>query len=351
MVVIGGVVRVITNWSNYFAAKEYSVENVSTEPGKPYFLLDERVIFTIINITFRYKFLKFIDILPNTIKLYKFIDQRSGSNIVFNKSHYIEPIWILRKLGLFKNTNLIYMHHGGSSAFRAFYLSRRSTAHRVAMMFAGFDKIICLYDDEVKYPKSVDLNKLYFIPNPLTFSRSNNEIENKEKIVLSLGRVTKEKGIGTLLYAWSLLEKSVISEWQLLIVGDGKDKKSFVELARKFKLENVLFVSGTSEVKPIYEKSKIFVIPSISEGLPMTILEAMACKCCVLSSKTSGGMQLVREKNGVLFDIDDSLELAVNLKRVINDDLLRERLALQSYEDVKKFEIKYIEGCWDQILD
>ena len=41
LVVIGGVVRVITNWSNYFVTKQYEVENVSVEQGKPYFHLDK----------------------------------------------------------------------------------------------------------------------------------------------------------------------------------------------------------------------------------------------------------------------------------------------------------------------
>ena len=351
LVVSGGVVRVITNWSNYFATKQYEVENVSVEQGQPYFYLDKRVIFTTTNVKFRYKILKIIDILPNTIKLYKFLHQRPGSNVIFNKSLYIEPIWILRKLGLFKDTNLIYMHHGGSSSFRTFYLSRKSTSHRVSMIFNAFDKIVCLFDNEVKYPEQVDPNRVHFIPNPLTFSRSDIAFENKENIVLSLGRVTKEKGIDTLLHSWSLIEKSVISEWRLLIVGDGKDKKNFVKLVKKLNLDNVSFINSTVDVKPIYEKSKIFVIPSIAEGFPMTILEAMACKCCVLSSKTFGGVKLVGKKNGMLFDIGNKLELAEKLKRLMHDQLLREELALQSYKNVKQYEIEGIAKFWDQVFE
>ena len=58
LVVLGGVFLVITNWSNYFATKQYEVENVSVEQGEPYFKLDKRVIFTKINVKFRYKILK-----------------------------------------------------------------------------------------------------------------------------------------------------------------------------------------------------------------------------------------------------------------------------------------------------
>ena len=185
----------------------------------------------------------------------------------------------------------------------------------------------------------------------MTFSRSNIAFENKENIVLSLGRVTKEKGIDTLLHAWNLIEKSVASEWSLLIVGDGEDKNSFVKLVKKLNLANVSFIDSTADVKPIYEKSKIFVIPSIAEGFPMTILEAMACKCCVISSKTSGGMKLVGKQNSLLFDIGDELELAEKLKRLISNRLLREEFALQSFENVKQYDIKVIAKFWTKFLN
>ena len=148
-----------------------------------------------------------------------------------------------------------------------------------------------------------------------------------------------------------MIEKSLAAEWKLLIVGDGEDKNNFVKLVKKLNLDKVLFIDSTANVKPIYEKSKIFVISSIAEGLPMTILEAMACKCCVLSSKTSGGMQLVGKKNGMLFDIGDKLDLAENLKRLISDRLLREELALQSYENAKQYEIESLAKFWDQVFD
>ena len=148
LVTIGGVVRVITNWSNHFVNKGYRVENVSVYQGKPYFELDSKVKFTILDIKFRYKLFKLLDIVPNAIKLYKFLKNKpTRTNVVFNKSLYVELVWILRKLGLLKHLNLIYMHHGGSSGFKSFYLSRKSVSHRVSMMFNAFDKVVCLYDD------------------------------------------------------------------------------------------------------------------------------------------------------------------------------------------------------------
>jgi glycosyltransferase involved in cell wall biosynthesis len=349
LVSIGGVVRVITNWSNYFINSRV-VENVSIKKGKPYFDLDKRVKFTIVNFRFRYKLFKLIDIIPNTIKMYKFLKQREDTNIVFNKSLYIEPIWILRKFGLFKNINLIYMHHGGSSGFRTFFLTRKGTAHRVKMIFEAFDKVVCLFEDEDNYPKQVQKEKLFFVPNPLSFELSNIEFNQKENIVLSLGRVTKAKGIDTLIYTWDKIKDNV-DNWKLQIVGDGEDKKEFEQLVKKLDTRNIEFINGTTDIKPFYEKAKIFTIPSIAEGMPMTILEAMACKCCVISSKTTGGKKLIdNKKTGFLFDIGNQEGLSEQILLLIRDKELREKLANNSFKYVKQYQIDNIAKNWNDIL-
>ena len=349
LVSIGGVVRVITNWSNYFI-KTREVENVSIKSGKPYFDLDKKVKWTIIDFKFRYKIFKLIDIIPNTIKMYKFLKQRKNTNIVFNKSLYIEPIWILRKFGLFKNINLIYMHHGGSSGFRTFFLSRKGTAHRVKIIFNSFDKVVCLFDDEENFPPQVKKEKLYFVENPLSFGLSDVTLEQKENIVLSLGRVTKAKGIDTLIYAWDKI-KNEVNNWKLQIVGDGEDKEEFIKLVEKLDIQNIEFINGTTNIKPFYEKAKIFVIPSIAEGFGMTIIEAMACKSCIISSKTTGGKKLVEDnKTGLLFDIGDSEKLSKQIINLIKDKQKREELATNAFEYVKRYEIENIAKKWDGVL-
>jgi glycosyltransferase involved in cell wall biosynthesis len=349
LVSIGGVVRVVTNWSNHFS-KSREVENVSIKEGEPYFNLDEKVKFTIVDFKFRYKLFKLIDILPNTFKMYKFLKQREDTNIVFNKSLYIEPIYILRKLGLFKNINLIYMHHGGSSGFRTFFLSRKGTAHRVKMIFDTFDKVVCLFDDEKNYPSQVKKEKLHFVENPLSFKISDVTFEQKKNIVLSLGRVTKAKGIDTLIYAWERI-KDDVNDWKLQIVGDGEDKEEFVKLVQKLDIHNIEFIDGTTNIKLLYEKAKIFIIPSIAEGFGMTIIEAMACKSCVISSKTTGGNKLIDDKKtGLLFDIGDSEELSAQITDLIEDKQKREKLANNSFEYVRRYEIENIAKKWDGVL-
>ncbi len=343
----GGVVRVISNWSNFFIDKGYEVENVSVEDGKPYFDLDSRVEFTIE----KFRFNRILLNIPyNTFRLYSFLKKRRGANVVINKSLYIEPIWILRKLGFFKDINFIYFAHGGSSDFRDFYLRRPLVRHRLKMIFDAFDKVICLYDDETDYPSQVKKEKLFFLPNPLPFEPSGISFEKKENMVLSLGRVTKEKGIDTLVKAWSAIEAK-FPDWKLQIVGDGKDKEDFINLAKSLKLKNIEFLSATTDVKPYYENAKIFVIPSLFEGMPMTILEAMACKCCVVSSKTAGGKKLIEnDKTGLLFEIGNEKELSMYIEELIHNEKRKKAISLNAYNYVQQYKIERIRTKWKEIL-
>jgi glycosyltransferase involved in cell wall biosynthesis len=343
----GGVVRVISNWSNYFVKIGYKVETVSIRNNPSYFKLDKKIKYTI----YPFRFDKpFLNIIQNTFLMYTFLSERQHANIVFNKSLYIEPIWILRKLGFFKNINLIYFAHGGSSDFKDFYMSRPLVKHRVKMIFEAFDKVVCLYDDEKNYPKEVKKDKLYFMPNPLPFEPTTINLNQKENIVLSLGRVTKEKGIDTLIKAWQKVEDAE-QNWKLKIVGDGRDKGDFMVLSKKLGLKNVEFLPSTSDVKHNYENAKIFVIPSLFEGFGMTIIEAMANKCCVISSQTAGGNKLVNHnETGLLFDIGDSEELSNRIIDLIKNKKQREKLSVNAYNYVQQYKIENIAENWDKVL-
>lgn len=352
MVTIGGVVRVISSWSNFFANRDTDVEIVSVHPGPPYFTLSEKIRFSNCNFMFRRKWLKLLSIPLNTIKMYFFLKNRENANVIFNKSLYIEPLWILRKLGFKFQSNLIYMHHGGSKGFRSFYLSRLSTKHRVAMMFSAFDKVICLYDDENDYPDAVDVGKLHFIPNPIPFAANEMQTNGKKNEILSIGRITHAKGIDTLIRAWSLVEPHVREDWVLKIVGDGPDKQEFKELAASLKLTGLEFYEGTPDVQPYYESAQLFVIPSEVEGFGMTIIEAMAHGCCVVSTKTLGGIELIdHDITGVLVDIGDTAGLARKLSYTMQDTKYRADIICNAQRFVGKYDIVRLSHKWDEILN
>jgi len=345
-----GIVRVVNMWANYFAKKEDTVSIIAGDIENPYYKFDSRIELKQWNFSFQKKIVGIPYNIIQTFMLLKSLKNEKNLNIVIDRAIHIEPIWILRKLGFFKNINLIYFAHGGSSDFRDFYMSRPLVRHRVKMMFEAFNKVICLFDDETDYPHQVKREKLHFIANPLPFEPSSVKFSYKENIVLSLGRVTKEKGIDTLLYAWETVE-SQTQDWKLQIVGDGKDKEYFQKIVKDLNLKRVEFIKSTSEVKSFYERAKIFVIPSLFEGMPMTILESMACKCCVISTETAGGNKLIEnKKTGILVSTGNQRILAKELINLIEDNEAREHLAINSFEYVQSYKIKKLAKNWKRIL-
>lgn len=355
MIGAGGVVRVISMWANYFC-KENDIEIISVYEGEPYFKLNKHIKFTICGFNFKNKIL---GLVKNIYTMYKILKKRENSIIIVNKSLYIEPLYFWKKLGFFKNVKMIYFVHGGSSDFESFYLKRFWIRHRVKMIFTTFDRVICLYKDceTSELPKQVDSSKIVYIPNPIPYNEVEKNLE-KEKIVLYLGRVTKEKGVDILIKAWSELKKdSIYEEWMLKIVGDGKDRDSFITLADKLELKDIYFESATKMPEKFYKKSKIYVLPSLSEGMPMTILEAKNFKNIVISSKTSGGKKLILNgKNGYLFDINCEKQLVEKLKLAIFEsekfkDYSNNPIIMNSDKQIDEYRIEKIGKKWKKILN
>lgn len=354
MVAAGGVVRVITNWSNYFIAKR-PVKIVSARKGKPYFFLKNGIEYEVENFEFDKKIL---GLVKNILKMYFFLKKNRGTIIVINKSLYIEPVYVLRKLGLFKDIKLIYFAHGGNSDFENFYMRRFLTRHRVRMIFNSFDNVICLYKDieDSKLPKVVKSEKISYISNPIVFSPDDEKDYLKENIVLFCGRVEKEKGTDTLIKSWKKIENK-FENWRLVIVGDGKDKEEFIELSRMLEVKNIEFFSSTSSPEEYYKKSKIFVLPSLFEGMPMAVLEAKYYHNIVIGSKITGISRLIKEKvDGYLFEIGNVDELAEKVEFAILEidkyTKVDENPVIQNaIKSVKKYKIESIAKLWGDILE
>ena len=346
----GGIVRVVNMWANYFAKNNYDVEIIATGIEKPYYDFDQKIKRKKWNFEFKHKLIGIPYNLFQTFRLLNHLKNRKNLNLIVDRAIHVEPIWILRKIGLYKKMNIIYFAHGGSSDFRDFYMNRPMVRHKPKMIFEAFDNVICLYDDETDYPPQVKKEKLHFVPNPLPFEPSNITFEEKENTVLSIGRVTKEKGIDTLIKAWVNIEVK-FPDWKLQIVGDGKDKEEFIKLAKALNLKNIDFLPAATDVKPYYEKAKIFVIPSLFEGMPMTILEAMSCKCCVVSSKTAGGVKLIDDKvTGYLFGIGDAKALCRQVEDLIENNKNTNQVALGGHEYIRQYKIDKIAKKWKDIL-
>ncbi len=347
MVGAGGVVRVISSWANYFSRIGFDCKVLSVIPGKAYFELDKDIKFKIKRYIFKNKILA----LPiNLFLILPILKEAKDSYLIVNKSAYIEPIYFWRKLGFFKSIKLVYFSHGGNSEFENFYMSRRVTKHRVGMIFDVFDDVVCLFKNTDTTPDIVKDEKITFISNPCPIPTYIKKIDEYTKVVTFIGRVTKEKGVDDLIKAWQIIEPKH-NDWKLEIIGDGIDKEKFILLAKKLELRNILFYESTHNITKYLRRAAISVLPSLFEGMPLSIIEAKSQGCAVISTKTTGGKKLINDMvNGVLVDISNVQDLADKIDLLISDENLRDKIIKQGYLEAKNFEISYIAKNWENIF-
>ncbi|MEG0279240.1 MAG: glycosyltransferase [Morganella sp. (in: enterobacteria)] len=347
MVGAGGVVRVITTWANYFSQHGYECKILSVINGEPYFPLHENIKFKIKKYFFKWKLFS----LPlNIFAIIPILKESKNSILVVNKSAYIEPIYILRKLGLFKNIELVYFSHGGNGEFESFYMSRPLTRHRVKMIFSVFNNIVCLFKNTEITPDCVIDEKIIYIPNPCPLKIYNKDINTESNIISFIGRVTKEKGVDILIKAWHRIEDKY-TDWKLQIIGDGKDKQSFEKLADSLKIKRVTFIPATNDICDYLKETEISVLPSLFEGMPMSIIEARSQGCALISTKTNGGKKLIDDhENGLLVNINDEYDLAEKIELLITDKELRSKLISNGYLVAANYNIEKIAENWKDIL-
>lgn len=138
----------------------------------------------------------------------------------------------------------------------------------------------------------------------------------------------KEKGLSTLVEAFARVH-SIRTGVKLAIVGSGVCLEELQQQAASLGVTgDMVFVPETRDVARFLRGMDIFVLPSLSEALSNSLMEAMAAGCCALASRVGGNPELIHDgTTGLLFDKADAAGLAGCLEKVLTDDALRQRLS------------------------
>jgi L-malate glycosyltransferase len=145
-------------------------------------------------------------------------------------------------------------------------------------------------------------------------------IGTDEAVVLTIGRFSLEKGHAVLLHALEQL-RSFPRKWKLVLVGVGPESDTLMRLARSLGLsEHVLFAGSHADVRPFYAIADVFVLPSLSEGSSNVLLEAMAAKIPIATTKAGGNPEIIlHNETGLLAPIGDSQSLGSAIAQLLGD--------------------------------
>jgi poly(glycerol-phosphate) alpha-glucosyltransferase len=167
-------------------------------------------------------------------------------------------------------------------------------------------------------------NPVAIIPNSIQVqpkSTINNKVKNDKKRLLFLGRIHPKKGIELLIEAINMLkDDDFTKKWEIVIAGwdENNHLKKLTELTNKYNLKSIIKFIG-----PIYGQEKhnllssvdAFILPSFSEGLPMSILEAFSYGLPVLMTKECNIPEAFKHHSAI--EIETNIEnISQNLRRL-----------------------------------
>ena len=152
-------------------------------------------------------------------------------------------------------------------------------------------------------------------------------IEDEDNIIITVGRLHKQKGYSYLFHAISMVEKEM-PRLKLLIIGEGEDENNLKDLAESLDLNNKIIFAGLRyDVEKILPMTKIFILPSLWEGMPNVLLEAMAAGKPVIATEVGGVPEVVLHgKTGILVPPEDSDAIANAMRYLLQDELKAKKM-------------------------
>jgi colanic acid/amylovoran biosynthesis glycosyltransferase len=148
-------------------------------------------------------------------------------------------------------------------------------------------------------------------------------------VLLSVGSLLERKGHAYLVEACRLLQKNGI-DYRCIIIGDGPQKTNLENLIRRYEIKEKVKLAGSvphEDVRSYYTQADIFVLPSLNEGIPVVLMEAMSNGLPVVSTQITGVPELVtHEEDGILVPPADHTGLAEAMIRLIKEAELRKQL-------------------------
>lgn len=199
--------------------------------------------------------------------------------------------------------------------------------------------------------KCVNLIPSIISESDITTSRSS-ELNTPTKL-LYIGRLVPVKGIEHLLKAVQTLRRNG-SEVVLDIVGDGPQMSDLKEIGRNLGIDDHVTFHGRVPFGPelfkFYSESDVFVLPSNSEGIPKTLIEAMAHQTPIVATRVGGIPDLLRRsQGGILVDTKSPSQIAEAIMRLSDDAEIREDMCDNQLEFIKEHTIEsQAERIWTE---
>jgi glycosyltransferase involved in cell wall biosynthesis len=194
-------------------------------------------------------------------------------------------------------------------------------------------------DDTIPVP--IDLDRFY-PPSAEEKQRSKNSLGlTSEFVIVFSGHLERRKAVDLLLKGFV---KTIAAGWDATLIILGGERSNEVSYAREvvdyavgaLPTERVIFFGAVADVAPFLFAADLFCLPSWREGMPNSILEAMACGLTCIAPASAGGDELLQEGAGIIPQSNSPDELAGAIESALADPILRFRLSREAARRVEE---------------
>lgn len=173
----------------------------------------------------------------------------------------------------------------------------------------------------------VDIEKINMCCVDIEHKRTELGLKENDIMLLSVGELSERKNHEAVIRALKVLNNDKI---KYFIVGKGQLKEYLENLISDMNLQNQVTLLGfRTDVLELCKSADIFIFPSLQEGLPVALMEAMACKTIVLCSAIRGNTDLIN-KYEYIFNQDDYNDIVLKMKNIIEERTREEILKIYS---------------------
>lgn len=186
---------------------------------------------------------------------------------------------------------------------------------------------------------SIDIDEMEsYLEQPVKDYRKDFHISENAIVITFTGRMIPEKGIYELIDAAFLLDTD--REIVVFMAGDGPELEKVRKKVSSNKKDNLRIIPlgriDYPHICALLGQSDIYCLPSVSEGFPTSVLEAIAAKCFVITTRTGGAREVIANgESGIIIADNESAKVKEALQKAINNNEFRETASQKAYDTLK----------------
>lgn len=227
---------------------------------------------------------------------------------------------------------------------------------RAVSLYANVDAFTLLTREDAAQFRRAGLNNTDWLPNPLAFwpDQPVEALRGGAEVITYLGRISAEKGPRFLVEAWGHIA-DLHPSWRLRIVGNGPEEAAVRAQVASLPAgsDRVDFVEPVSDAESELSRAGILALPSLTEGLPLALAEAMAMGLPCVATDCSSGVRLLTQDGSAarLVPRADPGALAAALVELMDRPELRAELGARARDAVAPYRADVVIDQWERLIE